>query len=59
MASVSQTSMPSCARRGTRTDGESSSSSARVAGSSLGSRTSATSRPARWQSSQPRSDQEE
>ena len=58
MASVSQILTPSWVRQGTRNDGDSSSSSARVDGSSLDAMTSAKSSPAILQSSQPRSDHE-
>jgi hypothetical protein len=58
IASVSQMLTPSWVRRGTRNDGDSSSNSARVDGSSLEAMTSSNSRPAILQSSQPRSDHE-
>jgi hypothetical protein len=51
--------MPLCVRQGTRNEGESSSSSARVAASSIGTRRSSNSIPAILQSSQPRRHQEE
>ena len=58
MASVSQTLTPAWVRRGTRKEGESSSSSARTEGSSLRLCSSSKSRPANLHRSQPRSDQE-
>ena len=58
MASVSQILMPSWVRHGTRNDGESSSNSARVEGSSLETGTSSNSIPDNLQSGQPRSDHE-
>ena len=56
---VSQTAMPSWVRHGTRKEGDSSSSSARVDGSELGSGFSAKGSPAILHSSQPRNDQDE
>src|SRR5215467_7559699 len=58
IASVSQILRPLWVRHGTRKDGESSRSSARVEGSSLATICSSKSRPANLQSSQPRSDQD-
>src|ERR1700681_1822563 len=58
MASVSQTLTPSQTRQGTKKEGESRSSSARVDGSSLRACRSSKSRPANLQRSHPRSDQE-
>jgi len=58
MASVSQTLTPSWVRQGTRNEGDSRRSSARVDGSSLGACCSTNSRPAILQSSHPRNDQE-
>ena len=58
IASVSQILTPSWVRQGTRNDGDSSSSSARVEGSSLAACCSSKSRPDILQSSHPRSDQE-
>jgi len=54
-----QTLAPSCVRHGTRNEGESNSSSARVDGSSLESSFSSNSMPAILHSSHPRSDQDE
>jgi hypothetical protein len=51
--------MPSCSSRGTRTEGESSSSSARMVGSSMGTVCSSNSRPDIRVISQPRRDQDE
>src|SRR5262252_3549805 len=59
MARVSQILMPSWVKHGTRIDGESNSSSARFAGSSTGTASSAKSKLAILHNSQPRSDQEE
>ena len=59
IARVSQTLTLSCSRQGTRKEGDSSKSSARVAGSSIGATRSAKSSPAILHSNQPRSDQEE
>ena len=58
IASVSQILMPSWVRHGTRNEGDSRSSSARVEGSSLATACSAKSSPAILHNSQPRSDQE-
>jgi len=58
IANVSQIFRPSWVRQGTRNDGDSSNSSARVDGSSLETGTSSNSIPAILQSSQPRSDHE-
>jgi hypothetical protein len=59
MARVSQISMPSCSSRGTRTDGERRSSSARLVGSSMGTVCSSKSRPDILVINQPRKDQDE
>src|SRR5712691_5695615 len=59
IARVSQILMPLWVRHGTKMDGESRSSSARFAGSSAGTVSSAKSTPAILHSNQPRSDQEE
>ena len=59
MASVSQTVAPSCDSRGTSTEGESSSSSARFSGSVIGTTTSSNGSPDILVRSQPRSDQDE
>src|ERR1700678_276972 len=59
MASVSQTLRPLWVKQGTRNDGDSSKSSARALGSSLGKTSSLKSRPAILHSNQPRSDQDE
>jgi hypothetical protein len=56
IASVSHTLMPSWVKQGTRNDGDSRSSSARVEGSSLRACCSSKSSPAILQSSHPRSD---
>jgi len=58
IASVSHTLTLSWVRQGTRNEGESSKSSARMAGSSLESITSSNARPAILHSNQPRKDQE-
>src|SRR3984893_10440566 len=58
IASVSHTFTPPWVRQGTRKEGDSSSNSARVVGSSLESIVSTKSRPASLHSNQPRSDQE-
>ena len=58
IASVSQTLMSPIVSRGTSTDGESNSSSARLF-ASFGTITSSTSSPASWHNSQPRSDHAE
>src|SRR5262249_20193228 len=58
MASVSQTLTPSWVRQGTRNDGDSRRSSARVGGAALGACCSSKSSPAIWKSNQPRNDQE-
>jgi hypothetical protein len=59
MASVSQTVIPSWVNRGTRNEGDSSNSSARMEGSSFGTTSSRNARPAIRQRSQPRSAQDE
>src|SRR3546814_8223424 len=59
IARVSQIETLPSVSRGTRKEGDSSSSSARMSGSSLGSSFSSKSSPAMRQSSQPRSDQDE
>src|SRR4029077_12493687 len=59
IAKVSQILMPSWVRHGTRIEGDSSSSSARFAGSSTETTSSTNSTPAILHKSQPRSDQEE
>src|SRR3954447_10851624 len=59
IASVSHTDVPSCSRHGTRKDGDSKSSSARVEGSFDDKTRSSKSRPAILQRSQPRSDHDE
>src|SRR6185312_253873 len=59
MASVSQILRPLWVRQGTKKDGDSSKSSARVEGSSWDSSSSSNSSPAIRHNSQPRSDQEE
>lgn len=58
MANVSHTVTSSCTRRGTRKEGDSSSSSALASGSSVGTRSSSKERPAILHSNQPRMDQE-
>jgi hypothetical protein len=56
IASVSQITTLPCVRRGTRNDGASSMSSARLDGSSLGNTRTSNSSPASSQSNQPRND---
>jgi hypothetical protein len=58
IASVSHTLTPSWVRQGTRQEGDSRRSSARIAGSSGGTIFSAKASPENLASSQPRSDQE-
>mgnify|MGYP003694652663 CR=1 FL=1 len=59
IARVSQILMPSWVRQGTRIEGDSSSSSARFAGSSTGTTSSTNSTPAIRHNSHPRSDHEQ